>query len=86
MTHARRPTVPFESCIIRHKLVEVGHELVNRLPHVHVPHVGPYCVRIRQHRRLIFIRADRRLKLVPAMHNCYVTTRNSQELDARTCI
>ena len=81
------PSAPLEPRIIRDKLVEVGHELVNRLPHVHVPHVGPYCIRIRQYRRLIFIRADRRLELVPALYNCYVTTNeHGQVLDARTCI
>ena len=41
-----RPSVPLESRIIRHKLVEVGHELVDRLPHVHMPYVSPYRVRI----------------------------------------
>ena len=59
-------TVPLETGVIRHKLVKVGHELVDRLPHVHVSHIGPHRVRVREDCRLIFVRADRGLKLIPA--------------------
>jgi hypothetical protein len=58
--------IPLETSIIRHKLVKIGHELVNSLPHVHVPHIRPYSVRVREYRRLIFVRADGGLELVPA--------------------
>jgi hypothetical protein len=58
--------VPLETSIIGHKLVKVGHELVDRLPHVHMPHIGPHRVRVRQDRRLILIGADRGLKFVSA--------------------
>lgn len=59
-------SIPFETSVIRHKLVKVGHELVDGLPHVHVPHIRPYSVRVGENRRLIFVRTDGGLELVPA--------------------
>ena len=69
--HAGGLSAPLETSIIRHKLVEVSHELVDRLTHVHVSHVGPHRIRVRKDCRLVFVRANRGLELVPAQPSSY---------------
>jgi hypothetical protein len=42
----RRMHAPLETRIVRHEFVKVCHELIDRLPHVHMPHVGPHRIRV----------------------------------------
>lgn len=56
--------LPLESRVLGHELVEVRHELVNRLPHVHMSNFSPDSIRIAQGSSLIFVSADGGLKFV----------------------
>jgi hypothetical protein len=58
--------IPFEHGILLEEFVEVGHELVYRFSHVHVPNFCPNSVEVRQRGGLVFISSDGRLKFVSA--------------------
>jgi hypothetical protein len=75
------PSAPLEPRIIRYELVEVRHELVDSFSHVHVPYAGPYRVCVRQYSRLVLVRADRGLELVPADNTRYNEDKRTKDRD-----
>ena len=69
----RRPQLggydaPLETGVVLQELVEVRHELIDRLAHVHVPELRPDSVSVRQSRRLV-LHPSLRLELVPERSN-----------------
>ena len=62
--HEWRDDAPLEPGVVRQELVEVRHELVDRLAHVHVPYVRPHRIGVGQRRDLV-LGADLGLELVP---------------------
>ena len=63
------------------ELVEVRHELVDRLAHVHVAELRPHAVRIGQRRHLVLV-PDLRLELVPDRAHPTLSYSSQTDVDA----